>query len=148
MHRADEIKGKVGESLRANLNTLALSRRLATIRCDIELDVRPYDLRPAQADVEQLRDWYTRLEFSRWLGELDTRKPVMSLPPPGFKNASADYETVFTEAQLESWLLRLHAAELFAFDTETTSLNYIAARIVGVSFAVKAGEAAYVPHGA
>jgi len=143
--RANEIKGKVGESLRANLDTLALSRLLATIRCDIELDVRPYDLRPVQADVEQLRDWYTRLEFSRWLGELDTRQPVMSSPPLGVKNAPADYETVFTEARLESWLSRLHAAELFAFDTETTSLNYMAARIVGVSFAVKAGEAAYVP---
>jgi DNA polymerase-1 len=143
--RADEIKGKVGESLRANLDTLALSRRLATIRCDIELDVQPYDLRQAQADVEQLRDWYTRLGFSRWLGELDTRQPVMFSPPSGVQNAPADYETVFTEARLESWLSRLHAAELFAFDTETTSLNYMAARIVGVSFAVKAGQAAYVP---
>jgi DNA polymerase-1 len=142
LDRADEIKGKVGENLRANLDTLALSRQLATIHCDVELDVGPRELRLGEADIGQLRNWYTRLEFSRWLGELDAHRPN---EPVRAHTAQTDYATVITQAQLESWLSRLRAAELFAFDTETTSLNYMAARIVGVSFAVKAGEAAYVP---
>ena len=140
---AGEIKGKVGESLRDHLETLALSRELATIRCDVELEIGPQDLQPRQPDVEQLRDWYTRLEFSRWLDELDGE-----IPPAAAEAGEAPdshYETVLTEARLEDWLARLEAAGEFAIDTETTSLDYMAARIVGVSFAVKAGEAAYVP---
>jgi DNA polymerase-1 len=143
--RADDIKGKVGESLRANLDTLALSRQLATIHCDVELDAGPRDLQPGEADTGQLRNWYTRLEFSRWLAELDARPPNETLPANDATSAPADYTTIVTQAQLDAWLSRLQAAELFAFDTETTSLNYRVARIVGVSFAVKAGEAAYVP---
>ena len=143
--RADDIKGKVGESLRANLDTLALSRQLATIHCDVELDAGPRDLQPGEADTGQLRNWYTRLEFSRWLAELDARPPNETLPANDATSAPTDYTTIVTQAQLDAWLSRLQAAELFAFDTETTSLNYRVARIVGVSFAVKAGEAAYVP---
>ncbi|MDH3871478.1 MAG: DNA polymerase I [Gammaproteobacteria bacterium] len=140
---AGEIKGKVGESLRDHLETLALSRELATIRCDVELEIGPQDLQPRQPDVEQLRDWYTRLEFSRWLDELDGEIP----PVAAEAGAAPDshYETVLTEERLEDWLARLEAAGEFAIDTETTSLDYMAARIVGVSFAVTAGEAAYVP---
>ena len=143
--RAGELKGKVGESLRANLDTLALSRQLATIHCDVALDVGPRDLRPGEADTARLRDCYTRLEFTRWLGELEARRTSDPVRVATEHIASADYATVVTQAQLESWLSRLQAAALFAFDTETTSLNYMAARIVGVSFAIKAGEAAYVP---
>jgi DNA polymerase-1 len=144
--RASEITGKVGDSLRDNLDTLALSRRLATIHCDVELDVEPRDLRPGNPDVGQLRDCYTRLEFSRWLRELDGDASAVTVArtdsPTTF---TANYETVLTGAQLDAWVSRLNAAELVAFDTETTSLNYMNARIVGVSFAVTAGEAAYVP---
>jgi DNA polymerase-1 len=143
--RADDIKGKVGENLRANLDTLALSRQLATIHCDVELDVRPRDLQPGEADTGQLRNWYTRLEFSRWLAELDARRPNETVHADAAPSAPTDYATILTQAQLDSWLSRLQTAKLFAFDTETTSLDYMAARIVGVSFAVKAGEAAYVP---
>ncbi len=144
--RADDIKGKVGESLRANLDTLALSRQLATIHCDVDLDVGPGGLQPGEPDVEQLREWYTRLEFSRWLRELESRPSGLAAArPPEHPDAKVKYETVLTQAQFDAWLARLEAAELFAFDTETTSLNYMSARIVGVSFAVTAGEAAYTP---
>jgi len=144
LERAGEIKGRVGESLRANIDSLALSRKLATIHCDVELDAGPRDLQPGEADTARLREWYTRLGFSRWLAELDAPGPGA----PALANAvrtAAEYQTVLTRSQFETWLARLQAAELFAFDTETTSLDYMAARIVGVSFAVKAGEAAYVP---
>ena len=141
------IKGKVGESLRANLDTLALSRQLATIHCAVDLEIGPLDLQPAAADVAALREWYQRLEFSRWLGELDQPSPPAAAAGTAEVQASGtpDYETVLSEAQFEDWLARLEAADRFAFDTETTSLDYTVARIVGVSFAVTAGEAAYVP---
>jgi DNA polymerase-1 len=142
---ADGIKGKVGEKLRANLDTLALSRQLATIHCEVELDIGPRDLRPEPADVAALWEWYQRLEFSRWLGELypPDATPTGTAEAPA--SGAVDYETILTEARFEDWLARLMSAKRFAFDTETTSLDYTAARIVGVSFAVTAGEAAYVP---
>ncbi len=141
---AGEIKGKVGDSLREHLETLSLSRELATIRCDVELEVGPRDLQPRQPDVGQLREWYTRLEFSRWLEELEGEAPA-SAAETGADDAACHYETVLTEERLEHWLARLEGAGEFAVDTETTSLDYMVARIVGVSFAVSAGEAAYVP---
>ncbi|MGB5604992.1 MAG: 5'-3' exonuclease H3TH domain-containing protein, partial [Gammaproteobacteria bacterium] len=143
---AGEIKGKVGESLRENLDALALSRQLATIRCDVELDTGPEELRLQRPDEEQLREWYTRLEFRRWLEELAAPAGT-GTPPVAAAHApdAPDYETVLTAAQLAPWLERLAQADYFAFDTETTSLDYTAARIVGVSFAVTAGTAAYVP---
>jgi DNA polymerase-1 len=142
--RADEVKGKVGESLRESLAMLPLSRKLATIRCDVELDISPDVLHRQPQDNDTLQQLYTRLNFSRWLDELAggeadaTQTTAAGAPDP-------DYETVLTAAQLDQWLQRLQQAGTFAFDTETTSLDYMAARIVGVSFAVTAGEAAYVP---
>ncbi len=141
---AEDIKGKVGESLRENLDTLALSRELATIRTDVELERGPEDLQPGQPDKAALRELYQRLEFSRWLGELEGETGA-DAPAGGGSVTSTNYETVLTGAQFEDWLRRLEAADRFAFDTETTSLDYMAARIVGVSFAVEAGAAAYVP---
>ncbi len=139
---AGEIKGKVGESLRDHLDILGLSRELATIRCNVELEIGPRDLQPRQPDVEQLREWYTRLEFSRLLDELGEEATAAAADAGAME---ANYETVLTQVRFEDWLARLEAAGVFAFDTETTSLDYMVARIVGVSFAVNAGEAAYVP---
>ena len=140
---AGEIKGKVGESLRENLDTLALSRQLATIRTDVELETGPGELRREEPDRESLRELYQRMGFNRWLGELEagTDSGAVDAAAP----ADVNYETLLTEAQLSDWLSRLEAAGRFAFDTETTSLDYMAARIVGVSFSVEAGSAAYVP---
>ena len=144
MAHADEVKGKVGESLRAHLEMLPLSRQLTTILCDLELESAPEDLRVHAPDTARLRELYTQLDFSRLLEELDSDAGTTTGAVPA-REVEATYETVLTEAQLESWLQRLQAAEVFAFDTETTSLDYMAARIVGVSFAVETGQAAYVP---
>mgnify|MGYP001812887185 FL=1 len=141
---AADIKGKVGESLRDSLDTLALSRELATIRTDVELETAPVDLQPGAPDVALLRDLYQQLGFNRWLDELEGGTEA-DAPANGASPASVDYETVLTDMRLVDWLDRLKAAGQFAFDTETTSLDYMAARIVGVSFAVEAGSAAYVP---
>jgi DNA polymerase-1 len=146
--RAGEIPGKVGESLRENLVQLRLSRELATIRCDVELESGIDDLRMRAPDTAALRGLYTQLEFNTWLRQLDANAAeAAATPAPQAASAAgtdADYETVLTQPQLDAWIERLKQAELFAFDTETTSLDYMQARIVGVSFAVP-GAAAYVP---
>ncbi len=141
---AGDIKGKVGESLREHLEQLPLARDLTTIRCDLELDIAPADLQVQPPDTEQLRALYTDLEFMRLLEELDSDTGGDSSATEG-ANTGASYQTVLTQAQLNDWLDRLEQAGIFAFDTETTSLDYMAARVVGVSFAVTAHEAAYVP---
>ncbi len=138
---ADGIGGKIGENLRASLSFLPLSRRLVTIKCDVELDLGPLDLHRAAPDTAALRDWFARLEFKGWLAEqLDDAPPAAATTATG-----EGYETIVDEKQLAAWLKRLETAELFAFDTETTSLDYIEAEIVGVSFALEAGRAAYLP---
>ncbi len=140
--RADEVKGKVGENLREHLDQLELSRELATIRCDVALEERPDTLTPGESDTDTLRTLFQRLEFKGWLSELDGGgRPAA---PPAAK-AKAEYDTILTQAQFDTWRQRLEQAELIAFDTETTSLDYMEAQLVGLSFAVERGQAAYLP---
>jgi DNA polymerase-1 len=141
---ADEIKGKAGESLRANLDSLKLARELTAIRCDVEMDARPDSLVIQPQDNAALRELYTQLGFKRWLAELE-EGAQSAVAGAADTQEAVEYETVLTRVQLDDWLQRLQQAGQFAFDTETTSLDYIEARIVGVSFAVRTGEAAYVP---
>jgi len=155
-HQA-EIEGKVGESLRSHTTELALSRQLATIDCDLDLELRPEDLSRRAPDTDRLREMYTRLELRSLLKQLPGWVPSTppgpeSGPEPAAQPAPAaadavprNYDTVLTDEQLGAWLERLRDAELFAFDTETTSLDYMQAEIVGVSFCVEPGHAAYVP---
>jgi len=145
--RADEVKGKIGDNLRASLEQLPLSRELATIRCDLELDVAPDALVPTDADLGLLRELYATHGFSTWLRQLGRADA-----DPGGDGAEAQadrpetqYETILEMSELDIWLERLQAAPVMAFDTETTSLDYMAAEVVGVSFAVEPCHAAYVP---
>ena len=140
---AGEIKGKAGESLRDNLDTLALARALTAIRCDLELEQAPQQLLLQPRDEQRLRELYARLDFRRWLEDLDSG--AAGAPPSTAVADQPDYETVLSQERLDAWIARLEQAGQFAFDTETTSLDYMLARIVGVSFAVTPGEAAYVP---
>jgi DNA polymerase-1 len=153
VENAGEIGGKVGENLRAGLETLALSRKLATIRCDLELPMSIDDLKRQPANNEALRELYARLELRSLLRQLPGGDPSQAAPAPEPVLAPVarppaidkHYEMVTTEAQLAAWIDRLKSAELVAFDTETTSLNYMQAQIVGLSFCVEPGFAAYVP---
>ncbi|MDH3895258.1 MAG: DNA polymerase I, partial [Chromatiales bacterium] len=149
---AAEIPGKVGESLRANLDQLALSRELATIRCDVELDIGADELVPGAADNERLRTLYQRLELKNLLRQLpadddsgDSVAHETAAVAAAATPAATDYETILSEDCFVRWLEKLEQAEEFAFDTETTSLSYMDAELVGVSFAVNEHEAAYVP---
>ena len=169
-----EIPGKVGENLRAGLETLELSRRLATIRTDLELPLSLEELTPRPPDTPRLRELYTHYELRGLLRQLEgdegagaeapaprsASAPQAAIatagdsspaaaPPSAARPASADierrYETLTGWEDFERWLAALSAAELFAFDTETTSLDYMRAEIVGVSFSIEPGVAAYVP---
>ncbi len=143
--RAAEIEGKVGESLRENLANLDLSRRLAAINCGLELDVAPADLAPRAPDLAALRALYERLELRSLLRQLP-EAPAQEAPAPAVAQAlPRRYETVLTDADLSRWIARIEAAPLTALDTETTSLNYMEAQLVGLSLSVTEGEAAYVP---
>ncbi|RLJ19149.1 DNA polymerase I [bacterium endosymbiont of Escarpia laminata] len=131
MTHADEIKGKIGENLRHSLDFLPLSRTLTTIKLDVPLELGPKQYLPTPPDIELLREHYTHMESSRLLSTLPAVEP--------------HYKTILTEADFNDWLKQLQQADLFAFDTETTSLNYMQAEIVGVSFSIEPGRAAYVP---
>jgi DNA polymerase-1 len=142
---ADEVRGKVGESLRDNIEKLELSRELATIDCDVKLEQDPTDLIRQPPDLARLREIYQRWELVSLLRKLSDEDAADDKPQPDRKDDDGDYDTILTSDALQHWIDKLLAADSFAFDTETDSLNYMQANIVGVSFAVETGHAAYVP---
>jgi DNA polymerase-1 len=152
VENADHITGKVGESLREHLTNLELSRRLATIDCAVPINVELDSLKAGEADTARLKALYARLELRsllRALGDADGSVPVpqhtdAAAPLPAAP-ATREYETIVSMAALERWIERLASASLIAFDTQTASLNYMTSELVGVSFSVEAGKAAYVP---
>ena len=139
----DEIKGKVGDSLRENVEQLRLSQELATIREDLELDTGIADLSPVAADTKRLRDLYGHFELRSLLGQLDEESEQPAAPAE--EPEESNYETVLTWDAFNQWLEKIEQAKLTAFDTETTSINYMKAEIVGFSLSVAANEAAYIP---
>ncbi|MFM0206393.1 DNA polymerase I [Paraburkholderia sediminicola] len=150
---ADEIKGAVGDNLRRALDFLPMAKKLVTVerQCDLtghivsieeSLQSRP-ELR------EELRDVFTRNGFKTWLREVEVAEavegPETDVPPALTVDHERHYDTVQTWEQFDAWLEKINAAELTAFDTETTSLDPMIAQIVGLSFSVEPGYAAYVP---
>jgi DNA polymerase-1 len=174
---ADKIGGKIGESLRAALPQLPLSRELVTIKLDVPLNVGPTDLAQREADTAKLRELYTRYGFKAALKDLEaleergagtTPRGPGGESPEGTQrgtispseasvgaadtidaalSAPGEYELVTTPDRLGAWLEKLRGAELIAFDTETTSIDAMRAEIVGVSLAVDVGTACYIPLG-
>jgi DNA polymerase-1 len=152
MANADKVKGKVGEHLRNALSHLPLSYELATIKLDVDLPQSVQDIKPTEIDFDKLIALSSQFELKRLL--TDTQQKVKQVSPALLVSPNqttelittpSDYHTILTQADLDIWLDKLKAADLFAFDTETTSLNYMEAELVGVSFSVTAGEAAYLP---
>ncbi|OUR65510.1 DNA polymerase I [Methylophaga sp. 42_25_T18] len=138
---------KMPEKLAENKELAELSYLLATIKCDVALDQHIEELVNSPQDNAALSDIFNKMDFKSWITELSSQQAGISTPTPAAipEPVAANYETILSEERLQYWLDQLQHAELFAFDTETTSLNYLDARIVGLSFAVKAGEAAYLP---
>ncbi len=144
MAHADEIKGKVGENLREALNILPMSYQLATIKQDVELDFDLDDLVRKKPDTLQLAEYYQRFGFRRWLDELQETADVDDSNEQTIEVVT-DYQTVLDEKTFSEWLGRLHKAGQFTIDTETTSLNYMDAELVGLSLCLESGKACYVP---
>ncbi len=174
---ADKVGGKIGESLREALPRLPLSRELVTIKTDVPLEFGPTDLAQRDADTAQLRELYTRYEFKaalkdleaveqgapqgdfltaagngeRGTGSIGIDAPAVSaavaMEVDTSLSAPGEYELVTTQPAFDAWLEKLRSTELIAFDTETTSIDAMRADIVGISFAVEAGKACYIPLG-
>lgn len=147
---------KMPEKLLENKELAYLSYQLATIKTDVELDQGPSDLELSAEDDEKLLALFTELEFKTWIKELEQPKQSGSTEEFSGNDVAqdqlttvdaVDYETILTREQFNGWLERLKQADLFAFDTETTSLDYMVARVVGVSIATQPGQAAYIPFG-
>jgi DNA polymerase-1 len=164
---ADSIGGAVGGNLKKALDFLPLGRKLVTIVCDLKLEQQVTDLTPNPVDQEKLVELFTRLEFKTWTreaqqgkygepkadsgsakGKLETT-PLFA-PSPAVPEEEPDrsaYVCINTWTQFDEWLARISAAKLTALDTETTDLDQMQARLVGISFACEAGQAAYIPLG-
>ena len=143
--RAAEIKGKVGENLRNSLEQLPLSKALTTIKTDVEVPISLEDLKRDPADRDLLLKEFGRLEFKGWLAELEGDQIDIENAQPPQAIVEKSYELITSIERLEEWLDRLNSVSFFAIDTETTSIDYMSAQLVGVSFAVGVGEAAYLP---
>ena len=165
---AEAIKGKIGENLRAALPRLPLNRTLTAIKTDVAMAQGPQDLALRERDVEALRGLYTRYGFNQALKELGggAGEAAAAEKEPGVArgsgfvaapakaadagldpalSAKGEYETVLEQSQLDAWVERLGAADEFAFDTETDSLDPMRANLVGISLSVTPGSACYIP---
>ncbi len=157
MAAASDIGGVVGENLRQTLGFLPLGQKLVTVRCDLELPQTLAELTPRAMERERLIELFSRYEMKSWLKEAQGESsasspaPVPSAAAPlpdllGNDGAHrAGYATILDWATFDVWLKKIEEAPLTALDTETTSLDPFSARIVGISFAVAIGEAAYLP---
>ncbi len=146
---ADEIGGKVGENLRAALPWLPTARALVTLKRDCDLPFKFEDLAPREEDAAKLTALYGKLGFKSWLAELNSRSEAGEASAKGETEAKTtsrrDYELVLTEDALDAWLARINNAELVSLDTETTGLDPMTAKLVGLSLSVEPGKAAYIP---
>lgn len=155
VNNADNIKGKVGENLRNSLETLALSKKLVTIKCDVELDASINELTPGPANNGILQQIYHNLEFKRWFKEAsshannsaentDHHHPNSNTHETSPKTEK-NFKTIFTLEELNQYIEKIKSTKLIAFDTETTSLDYMEAKLVGMSFALSPHDACYIP---
>ncbi len=159
---ADKVKGKIGENLRDALEQLPLSYQLATIKCDVELEQTAAELGPKEPDIAALTELYQKFELKRLLADLSkggSETSAKGAKTTASKNSAVEqatiietveveesqYDIILDKTLFEQWLKKLQESDAFAFDTETTSVHYMKAELVGVSFAIEAGKAAYVP---
>ncbi len=134
----------MAEKLEASKDKADLSYQLATIKLDVDLDFKFEDLKQQEPDTSSLMKLFMELEFKAWVSELSEKGEEVEVKAD---DVEKNYHIITEEKQLDEWIKNLQNAELFAFDTETTSLEYMVAELVGVSVCCKPGEAAYIPCG-
>ena len=144
---ADDIPGKVGENLRESLGFLPMSYELATIKLDCDTGITIDELAPAQSDRAALADYYQEFGFTRWYDELksESKSAPQSASSSAAKTPKSNYECILEQDRFDDWLQRLRQADEFAIDTETTSIDYMHAELVGISLCLQVGEACYIP---
>jgi DNA polymerase-1 len=144
---ADEIPGVVGENLRKVRDWLPQARQLVTVKTDLALPFTVAELAPRARDREKLRALFQRFGFKGWLKEVEGSgdPPPAPAPAPAPADVPRRYETLLTDADVQRWVAKLQRAELASVDTETTSIDPFVAELVGVSFSIEPGEAAYLP---
>jgi len=155
MNHAEEIKGVAGENLRRARDWLPRARQLLEVKCDVDLTASPEELTPREPDTPRLKALFERLGFRTWSKELENYSADDDTPVAeraGKEGRPADpgerqYEAILTADQLDAWLDKIAAAELVSLDTETTSLDPMQARLVGISFSIAPGAGAYLPLG-
>lgn len=142
---ANEIGGKIGEYLRASIPYLPLSKKLVTIKTDLDLPLNLNQLMPKPADSEQLIKLTRELEFKSWLKELLQEEENQKSPKEMDTSNNKSYEIITTHQQLNHWLNKLEQSKQFCIDTETTNLDVMQAELVGISLAVEEEKASYIP---
>lgn len=142
VENAPEITGKVGEYLRDGLEQLSLSKRLVTIKTDLELPLTLDELAPIPANIDRLHDLYQQYEFNTWLRQL---KSAHNLEEEESVEIETNYQVIQTEQALVDMIDKLKLAKIIAIDTETTSLNALSAELVGLSFSADKHQAYYIP---
>lgn len=145
LQNADTISGKIGEHLRASMAHLPLSKKLVTIKTDVELPIGLEQLNLLEANQEELTTLVGELEFKNWLKELLYQEPKISPSEEVAITPTPSFELITTTAQLDTWLLQLSQCTRFCIDTETTHLNAMRAELVGISLAIDANKPAYIP---
>ena len=150
LSHVQDITGKVGDSLRESTATLELSRKLATIECALKLDTTPDALLASKPAMDTLRTLCLRYELNSLLRQLEALYSIEASTKPAVSETAkqainAEYETILTQAQLDLWLARIKNTELLCIDTETTSLDYMSAELVGIAFCIEPHKAAYLP---
>ncbi len=156
---ADAVKGKIGENLRDALEQLPLSYQLATIKCDVELEQSAEQLAAREPDIPALTELYQKFELKRLLADLGKHNDETSVAVAAKSSnpkdeqaevtaeevTASEYDIILDKSLFSQWLDKLKVSEAFAFDTETTNVDYMQAELVGLSFAIEVGKAAYVP---
>ncbi|WP_237059918.1 DNA polymerase I [Microbulbifer sediminum] len=132
----------LGKKMAEHREAAELSYKLATIKTDVDMPYKPADLHHGEQDRQKLVELFSALEFRSWVEELSGDEEAREAMAEAIER---DYRVITDRSEFDAWLEKLKASDIFAFDTETTSLNYMQAKLVGVSFAVEPGEAAYVP---
>ena len=153
---ANDVGGAVGDNLRKALDWLPQARRLLTVKCDVDLPFDWINLTAKEADKAKLLELFSRFGFKTWRREIESEQqppevgPVSAVSNPeqavsAPKQLSREYEAVLTDAALDAWIEKIKSAPLVCVDTETTGLDPMTSKIVGISFSVEAGRGAYIP---
>jgi DNA polymerase-1 len=145
MQHADDFKGKIGEYLRESLEFLPMSYELATIKLDCDTGISIDELKQQDGDSAALAAFYREFGFTRWYDETESPGDDGSRNLPAAPQVDADYECILDQKSFDQWLQRLQQSDSFAVDTETISIDYMLAELVGVSLCLEPGKACYIP---